>query len=55
MALKEINVIDDMLSNEGNFKSGEEIFMQLEGANRANWLIEYKTLLNANQENERII
>ena len=35
------------MNNEGNLKSGEEIFRQLEGANRANWLIEYKTLLNA--------
>ena len=30
----EINFIDDIMNNEGNFKSGEEIFMQLEGGRR---------------------
>ena len=42
-----IKFIDDLIDQTGNFKSGEEIFNQLEGYNRANWLMEYKTILKA--------
>ena len=42
-----IKFIDDLLDQTGNFKSGEVIFNQLEGYNRANWLMEYKTILKA--------
>ena len=36
-----IKFIDDLIDQTRNFKSGEEIFNQLEGYNRANWLMEY--------------
>ena len=47
MAQLQYNFIDDLLDNTGNFKSGAEIFQQLEGTNRANWLIEYNTTLKS--------
>ena len=42
-----IKFVDDLLDQTGNFKSGEVIFNQLEGYNRANWLMQYKTILKA--------
>ena len=42
-----INFIDDLLDETGNLKSGPDIFRQLEGYNRANWLSEYDTILKS--------
>ena len=42
-----INFIDDLLDETGNLKSGSDIFEQLEGYNRANWLFEYNTILKS--------
>ena len=44
---KNIIFIDDLLDQNGNLKSVEEIFCLLERSNRNNWLIEYKTILKA--------
>ena len=44
---KNLIFIDDLLDQNGNLKSGEEIFYLLERSNRNNWLIEYKTILKA--------
>ena len=44
---KNLIFIDDLLDQNGNLKSGEEIFCLLERSNRNNWLIEYKTILKA--------
>ena len=40
-----INFIDDLLDENGKFKSGDQIFQSLGG--RTNWIIEYKTILKA--------
>lgn len=40
-----INFIDDLLTKDGNFKSGEEICSKLQQT--SNWLIEYKTILKS--------
>ena len=42
-----INFIDDLLDETGNLKSGPDIFKQLEGYNRANWLSEYNAILKS--------
>ena len=42
-----INFIDDLLDETGNLKSGVEIFQQLQGYSRANWLMEYTTILKS--------
>ena len=42
-----INFIDDLLDDSGNLKSGTDIFQQLEGHSRINWLIEYSTILKS--------
>ena len=42
-----INFIDDLLDETGNLKSGTEIFQQLQGYSRVNWLIEYNTILKS--------
>ena len=42
-----INFIDDLLDETGNLESGADIFQQLEGYCRANWLLEYNTILKS--------
>lgn len=42
-----INFIDDLLDKTGNFKTGQEIFSSLERFSRANWLIEYNTIIKS--------
>ena len=42
-----INFIDDLLDNTGNLKSGQEIFFQLQGSCRSNWIIEYNTIVKS--------
>ena len=42
-----INFIDDLLDQSGNLKKGSDIFEQLEGQNRTNWLIEYNIILKS--------
>lgn len=39
--------IDDLLDDTGNIKSGEDIFSQLQGTCRSNWIIEYSTILKS--------
>lgn len=39
------NFVDDLLNDDGHFKSSEEIFQKLK--NKTNWLIEYKTILKS--------
>ena len=42
-----INFIDDLLDDNGNLKCGTEIYHQLEGQSRKNWLVEYTTILKS--------
>ena len=42
-----INFIDDLLDETGNLKSSKDIFNKMQGCNRANWLIEYATILKS--------
>ena len=42
-----IKFVDDLINQNGSLKSGEEIFHQLKGSDRTNWLIEFKTILKA--------
>ena len=38
---------NDLLGETGNLKLGAEIFQQLKGYRRANWLMEYTTILKS--------